>query len=654
MTNNRLVNPFQLELEEVERQLRIQLARDSYYHYVQYTNPEYIQSKFHEYLCNTIDSFIKTPTKHAFDILLVSVPPQHGKLIADDQPILTTSGWKTHGNLTTNDYVYSPQGTPTRVTHIHPKHYADIRVTFSNGEQILCHENHEWVVQDLDGTTSTVETKHLTNSSVLPPCPAFGDVPERTDIKVTSITKVTKQQGNCITVDGGVYLVGNTCIPTHNSLTITETLPSYLLGKKPNTNIILCGYNEDFAIKFGRRNKQKIEEFHHTLFPGCVPAQAPWSNVEFETTKKGRCISRGILSGITGNPAEYFIIDDPIKTSEEAESPTQRNKIIGEYLASVRTRIKPGGKLIVIQTRWHEEDLYGYLQKNEKGVTVLNIPCECDDPTNDPLGRKLGDALCPEIGRGNEWLSSFKEVYLTKEGNRVWTALYQGKPTIQEGNLLKREWWRYYTQDELPQNMQYTLLSVDAAFKGGDDNDYVAIQLWGKYNDKYYLLDRLKAHLDFVSTLAAVRDFKKRYPDILTILIEDKANGTAIINVLSQEIDGIVPIEPAGGKISRVNAVSSVIENGRVFLPRFASYTSEFVAECSAFPNAAHDDEVDSMSQALHQMIFVDADVVDERKIRYSYWREDMFEDYENASEKLQKELLELWGHPEQWRDDNE
>ena len=108
------------------------------------------------------------------------------------------------------------------------------------------------------------------------------------------------------------------------STTVTETLPSWYLGKNPDKKVIICGYNEDFAIRFGRRNKEKIEEYASKFFPDCKLADSPCSNVEFETTKKGRCISRGIMSGLTGNTADLFIVDDPIKNRQEADSETTR------------------------------------------------------------------------------------------------------------------------------------------------------------------------------------------------------------------------------------------------------------------------------------------------------------------------------------------
>ena len=502
-------NPFLESLEIVEEEIRKRAARKSLLDYECYVNPNYIKSKFHTFLCNKVQEFMERKISNGFDILLLSVPPQHGK-----------------------------------------------------------------------------------------------------------------------------------------SVSITETLPAWYLGKHPDKKWIICSYNSDFASSFGRKNRQKCEEFNTKLFDGFELAEYPCNNIEFETTKKGGLYSAGILAGVTGHTADYFIVDDPLKTRQEADSDTTKNAIWAEYLNSIRTRIKPGGKLIVIQTRWAEDDLFGRILEEEKNVTVINIPCECDDEETDPLGRKLGDALCPEIGRGNAWLKDFKEVYKGKEGSRAWTALYQGKPVAMEGNLIRREWWKYYDEPPKELKLPYVIISVDAAFKDGDDNDFVAIQVWGKKDRNYYLLDAIKKHLNFVDTLAAIRNLKSQYEDTIFILIEDKANGTAIINVLSSETEGVIPVKPEGGKVTRANAVSPAIESGRVFLPRFASFVDEFVSECSAFPNGAHDDQVDAMTQALNRMIFVDADVVAPQNIKYAEYTDDMLEDLYNADEELKTFLLEKWGFP--------
>lgn len=440
------------------------------------------------------------------------------------------------------------------------------------------------------------------------------------------------------------------------STTITETVPAWWLGKHPDKKWIIASYSTDFASSFGRKNKEKCQEYNPKIFPGFRLADNPCNNTEFETTSHGGVYSAGLLAGITGHHADVVIIDDPIKTQEEADSDTHKSKIWNEYMSSVRSRLGDQdstashgiakGKVIVIQTRWVEDDLIGRLIDKEAHVTYINIPCECDDPVNDPLGRQLGEGLCPEIGKGTAWLKDFKQFYISNDGSRAWNALYQGRPTAQGGNLIKSDWWQYYTTtpvDKFP----YTIISVDATFKDGDNNDYVAIQKWGKYNRKYYLLRRIKKHLDFVNTLTAIRQLKKEDPTIDFILIEDKANGSALINVLRSEFEGVIPVKPLGGKVSRCNAVAPAIERGDVYLPQLDNSIDDYVREFSQFPNGPHDDEVDATTQALNRMLFVDADVGETPKnIKYTKYTSDMLEDFMNADDNLRTELIALWGYP--------
>lgn len=396
------------------------------------------------------------------------------------------------------------------------------------------------------------------------------------------------------------------CPPQHGkSLTITETLPSFYLGRNPDKRVIEVSYSEEFAKKFGRRNKQKLSQFGQYLFDVKL-ADSPNSATEFEITgHRGGMISRGVGSALTGNPADLIIIDDPIKNSQEAYSETYRENLWENWLTAIRSRLSAGAKVILIMTRWHEDDLAGRMIEHEPNVTVINIPCEAEE--NDLLGRDVGEALCPEIGKGDEWLEQFKAGFLTKEGSRAWNSLYQGRPTATEGNLIKREWWKFY--DVLPADIPVWCLSVDATFKEKDDSDFVSITLWGKEGNSIYLIDEIHEHLDFTGTISAIENMRVRYPKISMVLIEDKANGSAIISVLRRYMLGIIAIEPIGGKVSRANAVTPAIEAGNVYLPRYAPFTQDFITECAVFPNGKYDDRVDSMSQALSRLIFFKADV---------------------------------------------
>ncbi len=417
------------------------------------------------------------------------------------------------------------------------------------------------------------------------------------------------------------------CPPQHGkSMVITETLPSYFLGKNPSGRVIEVSYGDDLARKFGRRNKQKIIEFGKDLF-GIELSMDNKSDTEFEILgHKGSMISRGIMSGITGQAGDLIIIDDPVKNRQEADSETYRERMWEEWLYSIKTRLSARGKVILIQTRWHEDDLAGRIQMYENRVKTINIPCEAED--DDILGRKRGEALFPEIGKDTAWKNEFKKVYMKQEGTRAWLALFQGRPTAEEGNLVKRYWWNfwkpagmdlppvtmknidgvfqnYYAQD-LPEYWDEMVQSWDCAFKDQERNDYVCGEVWGRRTESYYLLDLVNEHMDLPNTINMVELFTEKWPKALKKLIEGKANGPAVVQILKRKLTGLIEVEPEGGKEARVNAITPAIESGSVFIPHplVHSWSNEFLNQFSAFPTGKWDDMVDAASQALNVLVY--------------------------------------------------
>lgn len=390
--------------------------------------------------------------------------------------------------------------------------------------------------------------------------------------------------------------------PQHGkSMHITETFPSYFLGNFSNEGVIEISYNETFAEKFGSKNRDKINQYGKELFKIQISkdtnSKGEWEVTDLEGKKtRGGMISRGIMSGVTGSSlGDCIIIDDPIKNREEANSETIREKHWMEWQDSLSSRIHPGAIVILIMTRWHEDDIWGRLLNPEyakpRAWRVYNLPLEAEE--NDPLGRAVGEPIWPEK-YGYAFIEE-RKAYPTS-----FNALYQGRPTSQEGNMIKRDWWQYY--DELPP-LASELISVDAAFKDEDDSDYVVIQVWGKNQANMYLVDQVRAKLNFPATIQSIRNMCAKYPNATLKVIEDKANGSAIIQTLQNEIGGIVPVNPEGGKVARVNAVSAYIEAGNVYLPR-TTWIHDFVEEAASFPNGKNDDQVDAMSQALHRFIY--------------------------------------------------
>jgi predicted phage terminase large subunit-like protein len=232
----------------------------------------------------------------------------------------------------------------------------------------------------------------------------------------------------------------------------------------------------------------------------------------------------------------------------------------------------------------------------------INIPLEAEE--NDILGRNIGDALFPQIGKDNKWLKQFKEVYTTQEGSRSWNALMQGRPTAQEGNMIKRKWWKFY--DKVPEYFDELIQSWDLTFKDSDGTDFVSGQVWGRVAANYYLIDRVNERMDIVQVMKAIEQMTIKYPKSRLKLIEDKANGPAVIRLLRNKIPGIIPIEPIGSKVARASAVSPAIESGNVYLPNFeiASWINEYIDQFSSFPNGKHDDDVDATTQALNRLIY--------------------------------------------------
>ena len=390
--------------------------------------------------------------------------------------------------------------------------------------------------------------------------------------------------------------------PQHGkSMTISESLPSWFLMQRPRSRVILASYNDGSAERFCRRNAEKLRRFGQGLAGvslGKVDRAA-----EFELSNGvGRMISRGLMSGITGNPAELVIIDDPIKNREEADSQVIRDKLWNEWQNSIKSRLAAGAKVIVIMTPWHEDDLRGRLLASEEHVRYLRLPVEAE--AQDLLGRAEGEPLCPELGKGENWLREFRRSYLRdpKGGSRAWWALYMCAPRTEKGGLVKREWWRYYDPKQVG-SFATELISVDCAFKGTANSDFVAITVWGKQGNDYYLRYCLNRQMSFSETLRALRATAQLYPRARRVLVEDKANGSAVIDVLGREMF-CVPVNPRGGKEARVNAVSPAIESGHVYLPRDAVWLEEYVEQWTAFPTAAHDDMVDSSTQALSYLLF--------------------------------------------------
>lgn len=390
---------------------------------------------------------------------------------------------------------------------------------------------------------------------------------------------------------------------------VSRKFPAFLLGNKPDTSIISCSYASDLASRMNRDVQRLIDSpEYEQLFPNSrlfgknIRRTARGSYLRnsdiFEIVNhRGVYRSAGVGGGITGMGGEYIIIDDPVKNREEADSATYREKVYNWYTSTLYTRLEKDGCILLTLTRWHEDDLAGKLLKaSEDGAdqwSILELPAICEEPIKPYDIRREGEAL---------WKWKYDEAALSKMkatvGSRDWAALYQQHPTPGEGGTFKREWWNYYKV--LPSGLYDYVQSWDCTFKDAQSSDYVVGQVWARKGSSRYLLDQVRGRMSFTETIRAVRSLSAKWPQAVRKLIEDKANGTAVIDVLRKELPGLVPVEPEGGKIVRANAVTAVVEAGNVFLPdpSIAPWVHDFVEEHALFPNGSNDDQVDAQSQA--------------------------------------------------------
>lgn len=381
---------------------------------------------------------------------------------------------------------------------------------------------------------------------------------------------------------------------------VSRRFPAFALGRNPDLQIIATSYSSDLSQRFNRDVQRVIDdEQYFELFP-----KTKLNNSRVRTDSRGSYIrtsdlfeivghagayrSCGVGGGITGQGADILIIDDPIKDRAQAASKTIRDSIWDWYTSTAYTRLSPGGGVIVMATRWHTDDLIGRLiQRMGEGDTfrIVNYPAIAE---HDELHRKAGEALHPE----RYPLSTLLQIQKTI-GSRDWEALYQQHPVPDGGALFKLEWFRRWTATSLPPEFDHTLMSWDMTFKDSKNSDYVVGQVWGKKGPNFYLLDQVRGQWDFVKTKEMVRVLAHKWPRVVRKLVEDKANGSAVISELKSTVSGFVPITPTESKEARASSVTPYFEAGNVFIPEdsAAPWVPHYVSELLEFPAGSHDDQ---------------------------------------------------------------
>lgn len=397
----------------------------------------------------------------------------------------------------------------------------------------------------------------------------------------------------------GIFNVPPRSLKSHLA---TVCFPAFLLGHHPTAQIICASYGQDLANKHSLDCRTLMASpWYQRLFPTRLAPQKQ-SLQEFLTTEGGFRLATSVGGVLTGRGADFIIIDDPLKP-DEALSETQRKAVNEWFDHTLYSRLndKRQGVIIIIMQRLHQDDLVGHVLEQEDW-DLVRLPAIAEEDEEHVIcspyrtwtaGRRAGEALHPE----REPLPVLERLRKTL-GEYNFAGQYQQQPSPLGGGLVKAKWFRSYLLDEQP-TFNSIFQSWDTANKSTELSDYSVCTTWGRRGKRLYLLHVLRRRLDYPSLKRAVWAMSEEYKP-QNILIEDKASGTQLIQELIQDgAYGVTRYEPQGEKIMRLNSVTSMIENGFVYLPSEADWLSMYLHEVTTFPNGKHDDQADSTSQAL-------------------------------------------------------
>lgn len=410
-------------------------------------------------------------------------------------------------------------------------------------------------------------------------------------------------------VDGEIKrLIINVPPGSTKSLTCAVFFPAWVWTFAPTKRFIYACYNDPLSRRDSRRCKQLINSDWYQQRWGYVykmSAESEDSSRAYHTDQGGFRLVTSIKGGITGEHAHIQVVDDPIKpldvTGSQAVSKTALERALTWWNDTMSTRmvsIKNSARVIIMQ-RLHQGDLAGEMLRTG-GYEHLCLPMEyepkraCVTSLGRPDPRTEEDELLDENRFPREAVDQLK----LDLGARGTASQLQQDPTPAGGNLFQRDSFQFYTKR--PKCVQL-IQSWDCAFKDLDTSSFVVGQVWGIFDSDYYLLAQKRKRMSLSATCAAIIDMTKRYPKAVTKLIEDKANGPAVVDTIKKKVSGLRLVNPEGGKEARANAVEPLFESGNVYLPdeSLCPWVMAYIEEMVAFPNALHDDQVDATSQAL-------------------------------------------------------
>ena len=414
------------------------------------------------------------------------------------------------------------------------------------------------------------------------------------------------------------------------SLLVSVLWPAWEWTRWPERRWLYSSYAANLSSRDSLVCRRLIESSWYRARWGHIFVLTGDQNVKarFENNRSGYRLSVSVGGSVTGEGGDRLVCDDPHKV-DEVLSDSIRTGTLDWWDTTMSTRVNDPKTtaMVVVAQRCHQQDLSGHLLE-QGGWEHLCLPAEYEGPSRttsigftDPR-KEPGELLWPErFGR-----REIEEMKISL-GSYGTAGQLQQRPSPAAGGIFRRDWWRYYQPQgmnlppvivRLPDGTQTSIVAIEApasvdeqiqswdcSFKDLKTSDYVVGQAWGRIGSIFLLGHQIRGRMDFPATMKAIREMSEKWPQTFGKLIEDKANGSGLIQMLQHQIPGIIPVNPQGGKLTRARAISPLVEAGNVYLPHpdFAPWVPDFIEECAAFPNGAHDDQVDAMTQALLRWI---------------------------------------------------
>jgi len=372
-------------------------------------------------------------------------------------------------------------------------------------------------------------------------------------------------------------------------------LPAWMIGNNPKLKIIQATHTAELAVGFGRKAKNLIDsEEYRKVFDTRLQEDSKAAG-RWSTNHGGEYFAAGVGGAMTGRGADLLIIDDP-HSEQDVYSKNAFDKAYEWYTSGPRQRLQPGGAIVLVMTRWSTKDLTENLIK----ASAKDEAADKWEVIEFPAILPSGKPLWPEY-----WKLADLLAVKASAGIGKWNAQYMQNPTAEEGAIIKREWWKDWDKDYMP-NLEYVIQSYDTAFLKSETADFSAITTWGIFRENedspqsIILVDAFKERVEFPD-LRRIAKEQYDYWKPEMVLIEAKASGLPLTYELRAMGIPVVNYTPGRGKDkhARVNSVSPLFESGSVWAPKGRPFAEMVIEECAAFPAGDHDDLVDSTTQAL-------------------------------------------------------